>query len=467
MADAPPHRWLVSFVSGVAAGAAGTILVQALAPRRGFDVRLLGDRREGVPPVVIVPGLLGCELLRPDGARAWLNVGNALGYHHLSLPLELPLGRGRDRLVPGDLLGADRALPRLFGFTEYADLIELVESAGFVRDSRLPRGHQAYHIFSYDWRRDLVESARRLHDTLDELADAAGDPHARFNLVAHSMGGLVARYFLRYGRSEPGGPVTWAGAGRVGSLALAVTPSGGSVHALGAILSGQRVGLSATTLAAPVIGSMPAMYQILPPRGVSALLDHRLDPIRADLFAVGTWRGFGWGPFAPGQDAGTRGPTDDEAVQAHLGAALDRAARFHDALARRPESPCPVRVTLLGGDCFPTLARAVVPEAPGSLPRLDPQSPREAEALLEAGDGRVTRASVLATHLPEAALTELECGIPEVSGAFLGSADHHGIYAEPTFQSLLLRLLLRPAPGARRRPGPSDGRPHRLDSAIG
>ena len=28
--------------------------------------------------------------------------------------------------------------------------------------------------------------------------------------------------------------------------------------------------------------------------------------------------------------------------------------------------------------------------------------------------------------------------------AMFGSADHHGIYREPTFQSILLRLLLRP-----------------------
>ena len=30
----------------------------------------------------------------------------------------------------------------------------------------------------------------------------------------------------------------------------------------------------------------------------------------------------------------------------------------------------------------------------------------------------------------------------------IGSADHHGIYSEPTFQSILLRALLRPEPSA-------------------
>jgi hypothetical protein len=64
--------------------------------------------------------------------------------------------------------------------------------------------------------------------------------------------------------------------------------------------------------------------------------------------------------------------------------------------------------------------------------------------MFEAGDGRVTRASVLASHLPGAEASDVGSGLAEVASAFFGSADHHGIYGEPTFQSVLLRLLLRP-----------------------
>jgi hypothetical protein len=68
--------------------------------------------------------------------------------------------------------------------------------------------------------------------------------------------------------------------------------------------------------------------------------------------------------------------------------------------------------------------------------------------MLEAGDGRVTRASTLAAHLADTEGGEVACGLPEVSQVFIGAADHHGIYDEPTFQSLLLRLLLMPARAA-------------------
>jgi hypothetical protein len=36
----------------------------------------------------------------------------------------------------------------------------------------------------------------------------------------------------------------------------------------------------------------------------------------------------------------------------------------------------------------------------------------------------------------------------------MGGADHHGIYQEPTFQSILLRILLRSAPARDRLTGP-------------
>ena len=122
-------------------------------------------------------------------------------------------------------------LPRVFGFTEYADLLDLLDSAGYepgvgpgpalrrlhLRLAARPRGVRA-----------------RLALRLEGLAQALGDPGARFHLVGHSMGGLVARYYLRYGGAEPtrGAPVTWAGARRIASVALAATPNGGSIPAL-------------------------------------------------------------------------------------------------------------------------------------------------------------------------------------------------------------------------------------------
>jgi pimeloyl-ACP methyl ester carboxylesterase len=262
-----------------------------------------------------------------------------------------------------------------------------------------------HHVFAFDWRRDLVESARRLDETLEALADARGDRATRFNIVGHSMGGLIARYYLRYGTAEPtpGMPVTWAGARRINSMVLVAVPNAGSIHSLEAMLYGNRVGLSYTTLAASVIARMPSVYQIIPPKGAPALLSADCKEIDADLHDVATWERFGWGPFGSTSIRRLSGMEDNRdrvGYDEFLAAVLGRARDFHRVLAAVPGTPCPVRVITIGGDCMPTLARCIVPEKKGAFPRFEPLNRHEADCMFEAGDGRVTRASVLGSHLP-------------------------------------------------------------------
>ncbi len=441
MSRQPAWPFIAGTLAGLVAGAVGGWAVAGR--RRSLDARLVRalSRDREAPPLVVVPGLMGSQLLRPDGTQAWLNLGNALGHHDLGLPRKLPLTESRDELAPGPLVGTESVLPRAFGFTEYADLVELLEGAGF--EPGLGHGPLRYAVFSYDWRRDLVESARALAERLDAIAAARGEPDARFHLLGHSMGGLVVRYFLRYGgrEAEDGTPVTWAGARRVASAMLVATPNGGALPALGAILEGTRVGMSYTTLAAPVVARMPSIYQLLPPMGTRALIDENGAPVDAELTDPTTWERYGWQPFGSSLDE------RQASERAFVRAALARARAFHEALARPPEHPCPVPVTLVGGDCLPTLSRAVVGEGPpGRPPRTEPASSHEQELMFEAGDGRVTRASVLAAHLPGARAAEAGGGVPEASRAYFGGADHHGLYADPAFQSLILRIVLGPGP---------------------
>lgn len=430
------------FVAGALVGAAAASTgAWAISRRRGLDARLVKALTRGrrSAPVVVVPGLLGSQLLRDDGTVAWLNLGNALGHHHLGLPRRLPFSESRDGLRAGPLVGTDTVLPRAFGFTEYADLVELLDSAGF--EPGLDSAGLRYAIFTYDWRRDIVESARELGRRLDAIAADRGEPDARFHVLGHSMGGLLVRYYLRYGGEEPREDlaVTWAGARRIASALLVATPNGGALPALGSILTGERLGLSYTTLAASVVARMPSIYQLLPPGGTGVLLDTNGVPLNLDLHSPTTWERYGWSPFGPSLD-------DRQASErAFVRAALARARAFHCALARRPERPCPVPVSLVGGDCLPTLARAVVGEGPsGTRPRFEPRSLHEQELMFEAGDGRVTRSSLLASHLEEAGEAETGSGLPEVSSVYFGGADHHGLYADSAFQSLLLRLLVAP-----------------------
>ena len=112
MAEGPSPRRTWSFLAGILAGAAGAVVAASLVPRRRLDPRLIRASRQNtddVPGAVLIPGILGSQLLRPNGTQAWLNLGNAFGYHDLQLPLSP--SASRDELRPGPLLGTDAVLP--------------------------------------------------------------------------------------------------------------------------------------------------------------------------------------------------------------------------------------------------------------------------------------------------------------------------------------------------------------------
>ena len=191
------------FLAGLAAGVGVAAAWGSLGRRRRLDPRIVRalPRAQKAPMMVFVPGLLGSQLLRPDGSVAWLNLGNTLGHHDLSLPRRCRSTSSRDELVPG--------LPDRHGLGAAARLrLHRVRGpARAARRRRLRAGRSAPACATPStpttggatWSSPRAGLARRL----EGLADAMGEPDARFHLVGHSMGGLVVRWYLRYGGAEP------------------------------------------------------------------------------------------------------------------------------------------------------------------------------------------------------------------------------------------------------------------------
>jgi CHAT domain-containing protein len=116
------------------------------------------------PAVIVVPGLLGSNL-QAGGQRIWLGLRLLAGFERL-------------RYQPG---GSDGVLPDGPIGLSYHALIDFLGTSHDVR------------VFDYDWRRPIEEEARRLADLIDAELDARRASCQPVRLIAHSMGGVVAR----------------------------------------------------------------------------------------------------------------------------------------------------------------------------------------------------------------------------------------------------------------------------------
>jgi pimeloyl-ACP methyl ester carboxylesterase len=141
-------------------------------------------------PLIFVPGLMGSRLCRENPADpgkpkvVWGTVGALREFPNIRLPRDAGVSDG---IRPCGLL---REIAVLGGLRQhyYGPVIQHLESIGY-------REGRDLFAFDYDWRRSALDNAR----ALDFFIQAkAGDRPV--DILAHSMGGIVARiYTVEYG----------------------------------------------------------------------------------------------------------------------------------------------------------------------------------------------------------------------------------------------------------------------------
>jgi hypothetical protein len=220
--------------------------------------------RRPLPDVmVIVPGITG-SVLQKDGRDVWAVSGGAavqalrsLGrsLQDLALPPgAAPLDDLGDGVTAPRLVSDVHLIPGLWKIDGYSRLVAGVERRFDVR-----AGENLF-AFPYDWRRDNRAAAHRLardsHGWLRAWRQRSGNADARLIILAHSMGGLVARYFLE--------PLDGWRSTRM--LITFGTPYRGSLNALEFVANGLRRRLGPIPLAdlSRLLRSFDSVYQLLP-----------------------------------------------------------------------------------------------------------------------------------------------------------------------------------------------------------
>ncbi|MGH8530255.1 MAG: lipase/acyltransferase domain-containing protein [Nevskiales bacterium] len=412
------------------------------------------------PPVILIPGLLGSKLRdRQTGEEVWPG-----GWHDILFSSYPALRQEIDpvslELAPSKLEAFDITEAAL-GQNIYRPIMRTLEEVGGYQRSLpgVPAGvlDRRYYVLSYDWRQDNVQSTRALHALIGQIQRDYKDPKLKVDIIAHSMGGLVARYYLRYGTKDVLNgndfSITHAGAANVNKLLLLGTPNLGSIESLHSFLNGFRI--LAGRIPTEDLATMPSGLQLFPhPLNVWLIKPDGSELVR-DLFDVETWRRFQWSVFDPKVMGRMRKQTsataaDDIALrQRFFAKQLERARRFVWSLSVK-EPTTPIRYIVFGGACELTPARVLVEEDGGdSLIRMYPEDIRQPmkgvaydRLMLEPGDGTVTKASLLARASLDPSVPRHRYSFFPLAYAFFLCETHKQLTNNINFQDNLLNALL-------------------------
>jgi len=317
--------------------------------------------------IVLLPGILGSvlekrghEVWAPTPGAAWRALWS-LGHSIKDLELhadpvdEDELGDGIEatRLVP-DL----HIIPGFWSIAGYSgirrtilDNFEVEEGKNFIE-------------VPYDWRRDTRVAARKLAAIAEPALNEVrrDNPKAKLVLVAHSLGGLVSRYYLE----------CMDGWKHTRTLITFGTPYRGSVNALDLIANGftKKVGPFKAFDLSPLLRSFTSVYQLLP---MYPCID------------VGATE-----PIRPAESTGV--PNLDAAMAS---SALMFFREIEDGVAKRPQNAyrtCPVV-----GITQPTWQSAVLAE--GKLTVRKTRRDLSGAEVDEGGDGTVPRVSATPIEL--------------------------------------------------------------------
>lgn len=417
-------------------------------------------------PVIIVHGFLGSNLMdKKTGKNIW---GEFSGMDGVSLPdwkmraLALtmvrhkPLKDIKDDTVPNGALNTVKVKILGITFTEnaYLNLVNALNEGGFQLEGRpLDPGKNFHNLFqfSYDWRRDLQESATKLHDYIlkkrkkiqkeYEALYGIKNFDVHFDLIGHSMGGLVARYYLRYGTADlpeenEAPKVTWAGAKYIDRVIILGTPNAGYLDTL---LEMQK-GTDMPPFPPALVSTWITYYQMMPDASTRSVV-YKNDPSKAvDIYDFQTWIRMKWGLANPKQEAvfkvllpHVKDKTQRRLIAFdHLKKCLKRARRFKRAMNIRAVHPPTLKMYLVLGNAVKTTRRATVDPKTGELEVIE----------YGPGDGKVLASSAMYDERAGQKVWVPFFYSPIAWNSIIQlRAAHMGITTDPAFKDNVLFLL--------------------------
>ena len=416
------------------------------------------------PPVVFIHGVLGSKLRDiKEGDDLWLgSIGRILFSDYAEVAYEID----PETLEPLPSTAEAYAISdSAVGKDFYGKIIETLGDTGGYQlakvGGKVTPNQKNYYIFHYDWRQDNVITASQLADFIDQIRIDYGYPELKVDIVAHSMGGLITRYYIRYGRQDVIGDndfdqkINMYGSDRVRRVILLGTPNLGSIKTLYSFITGVKVGFK--RIGTETLATMPSLYQLFPHPLNNWIVTSSGKPLNRDLYDVDIWKSFQWSIFSPKVRERilkkfknkAEGEKHLQTLDAYFEKQLERARRFVWSLTVPLPEDHP-KFVVFGGACTLTPARIVVEEVDGeSVIRMRPEEitqPVEGvdydRLLLEPGDGSVTKASLLGRNALDPSVKRHKYSFFPLDHTIFLCEKHNSLTGNVNFQDNLLNELL-------------------------
>jgi pimeloyl-ACP methyl ester carboxylesterase len=310
-------------------------------------------------PVVFVPGILGSKLCEQDtGKTIWGDRWSLSNVAQLALPVDHEAAPPRH--VPCGLIETVNILGP-FQIHQYDDLLRTFSDLGYEAGKTLL-------VFPYDWRLSNRHNARLLQAFIAEKL-----PAGQFDMVVHSMGGLVAKIWMNEN----------AGGARIGTFVTLGTPYLGSANTFKTLDEGwgfwgnlAAKGLKNIRESAL---SWPSLYELLPTyqRCCGFQASSAGPPAFFDPLTAVNWSRFQWMP------ASFKTPERQKWLESVLAIARD--------ISKLEIPQGPMVVPIVNG-LIPTAWRVV----------FDNNNGRVIQYILQPGDGTVYQNSAANNRLVDA-----------------------------------------------------------------
>jgi len=425
-------------------------------------------------PIIVIPGILGSKLVDKDltnshwgdFGRNFANPKKVTNLRNMALPMSL--NKGLDQLNVTSI--ADGSMRHVTGtiaglpikINSYASLMEAMGVGSEIMGSSIEKlddyvddkRYQANAFeFGYDWRKSMDQNAIKLGEFIQQVTRfiqmyRGNHNPVKFDIVAHSMGGLIARYFLRFGKqllpNDGSLPVlNWAGSSQVERMVIIGTPNAGSLFALDKLVSGFPVNPVTPAYDSIVLGTMPSIYQLLPRFRHKTFKRTDADEVASNFLDINFWIDMNWGLANKKKDSLLEKLLPDvetpenrrNTALDHLDKCLKSAVSAQLALDLYSPRPEHLKVFLFAGDnvATPLLATAKKGDKKITIQKKG------------AGDGTVPRASVLLDERVGSHWSDKVKSPLKWDNIIFLSSDHLGLTKDPVCVKNILYTLLERA----------------------